>query len=62
MRSGDTARLFMTSALDVGEWSASRFTLGERAPSIHWGKKVNISAENQTPVIQPVARRCTNWP
>jgi hypothetical protein len=30
---------FLTSALDGGEWSASRsccFTSGERAPGIHW--------------------------
>jgi hypothetical protein len=31
--------IFLTSALDECEWSASRpcrFTLGERAPSTHW--------------------------
>jgi hypothetical protein len=31
--------IFLTSALAVGEWSASRpgrFTLGERAPGTHW--------------------------
>jgi hypothetical protein len=39
-RSGGIAPLvFFTSALDVGEWSASRhgrFTPRERAPSTHW--------------------------
>jgi hypothetical protein len=31
--------IFLTSALDGGQWSASRpgrFTLGERAPGTHW--------------------------
>jgi hypothetical protein len=37
--SGGIASLFLTSALDGGEWSASRpgrFNLGERAPGNHW--------------------------
>jgi hypothetical protein len=37
--SGGIAPLFLTSALDEGEWFASRpcrFTPGERAPGTHW--------------------------
>jgi hypothetical protein len=37
--SGGVAPVFLTSALDGGEWSASRtgrFTLGERAAGIYW--------------------------
>jgi hypothetical protein len=37
--SGGIAPPFLTSALDGGEWSASRpyrFTPGERAPGTHW--------------------------
>jgi hypothetical protein len=37
--SGGIASTFLTSALDEGEWSASRpvrFTPGERAPGTHW--------------------------
>jgi hypothetical protein len=37
--SGRTAPPFLTSALDGGEWSASRpglFIPGERAPGTHW--------------------------
>jgi hypothetical protein len=36
---GVTPRIFFTSALDGGEWSAShhgRFILRERAPGTHW--------------------------
>jgi hypothetical protein len=38
MGSGGAAPTFMTSALDGGEWSASRhgrFTPGKRAPDTH---------------------------
>jgi hypothetical protein len=37
--SGSIAPAFLTSALDVSEWSGSRpgrFSSGERAPSTHW--------------------------
>jgi hypothetical protein len=37
--SGGIAPPFLTSALDGGEWSASRpgsFTTGERSPDTHW--------------------------
>jgi hypothetical protein len=37
--SGGTAQPFFTSALDVGQWSASRpchFIAEERAPGAHW--------------------------
>jgi hypothetical protein len=37
--SGGITPPFLTSALEGGEWSASRpcqFTLGERAPGTHW--------------------------
>jgi hypothetical protein len=39
MRSGGIDPLFLTLALDGGEWSVSRprhFTLGERSPGTHW--------------------------
>jgi hypothetical protein len=39
MGDGGIAPLFLTSALDGSEWSASRlgsFTPGERAPGAHW--------------------------
>jgi hypothetical protein len=42
MGSGDVAPLFMTSALDLGEWSASRFTPGERAPTTQKEVKVML--------------------
>jgi hypothetical protein len=62
---------FLTSALDKGEWSASRpgrFITGERAPSTHciggWvgpracldaGEKSLAPAGNRMPAVQPVA-------
>jgi hypothetical protein len=72
----------LTSALDAGEWSASRlgrFTPRERAPGTHWigdwvGPRAVLNAvvkrnipsphrksNPRTPIIQPVAQRCTNW-
>jgi hypothetical protein len=39
--SGGIAPQFLTSALDGGEWLASRhylFTRGERAPGTHWSQ------------------------
>jgi hypothetical protein len=39
MGSGCTDHVFLSSALDGGEWLASlpsRFTPGERAPGTHW--------------------------
>jgi hypothetical protein len=54
-------RIFLTSALAGGEWSASRpcrFTPGERAPGTHWiggwGGEKNI---NQNLVQKEIKRR-----
>jgi hypothetical protein len=71
--SGGIAPPFVTSALDAGEWSASRpgrFTPGEIALGTHWiggwvgprcDKDKNLAlAKIRTPVIQPVARSCTD--
>jgi hypothetical protein len=62
---------FLTSALDGGEWSASRpgrFTPGEIAPwwapvSVWtlWRREKSCHARNRTPTVQPVARRCADW-
>jgi hypothetical protein len=68
--SGGTALPFLTSALDGGEWSVSRFTHGSTtAPDTHWtrggpqsrsgryGDEKNLTpAKNGTPIAQPVAR------
>lgn len=35
VRSGVTAPHNLSSALDMGEWSASRFTRKEKAPGTH---------------------------
>jgi hypothetical protein len=65
----------LTSALDGGEWSASRpgrFTLRERAPDTHWiggwvgprsgGKEKNSQPLPglKPPIIQLVAQRSTD--
>jgi hypothetical protein len=71
----------LTSALDGGEWSASRpgrFIPRERAPGIHWiggrvGPRAVLGAvvkrkipsphresKTRTPIVQPVAQRCTD--
>jgi hypothetical protein len=72
---------FLTSALDGGEWSASRFsrsTARERVPGTHWrggwvGPRAVVDAlvkrnipsphresNPRTPIVQPVAQRCTD--
>jgi hypothetical protein len=55
-------------AVDGGEWSASRpgrFTPGELSPPPVWTlwrrEKYLAPAGNQTPAVQPVARRYTDW-
>jgi hypothetical protein len=75
MGSGSRVPYFVTSALDGGEWSASRpyrFT----APPTHWltgwvslrdclnavGEHRNISSHrNRTTAVWPVARRYADW-
>jgi hypothetical protein len=65
---------FHTSALDGGEWSASRpcrFTNGERAPGTHWiggwvesvwtlWREKSCTAGNRTRAVQPAAHRYTD--
>jgi hypothetical protein len=59
--SGGIAPLFLTSALDGGEWSAScpgRFTRREIAPSIHWiggwvGSGVGLDVEEHKKISFP---------
>jgi hypothetical protein len=72
--SGGIALPFLTSALDKGEWSASRsgsFTVGERAPGAHWiggwvGPRAGLDAADADRagilnwVVQPVACRYTD--
>jgi hypothetical protein len=64
--SGGMAPTFMTSALDGGQWSASRpglFILGERAPVTHWfggrlgprEEKNRVPSWNRTPADPPIA-------
>jgi hypothetical protein len=64
----------LTSALDGGEWSASRpgrFTPRQRAPRTHWiggwvGPRAVLDAVlpapagNRTPIVQTVAQRYTD--
>jgi hypothetical protein len=71
--SGGTAPPFLTSALDGGEWPASRpgsFTTGERTPGTYsTGGCVNPRASldtvkyarNRNRAVQPVDRRSTDW-
>jgi hypothetical protein len=59
--SGGIAPLILTSALDGGEWSASRpgrFTPRERAPSTHWlggwvGPRAILDAEVKRKIPSP---------
>jgi hypothetical protein len=76
MESEGTAPPFLTSALDGGEWSASRpdrFTPGERSPGTHWigglvgpqpvwtlWRSSPAHTEDRTSAFQPVARRYTD--
>jgi hypothetical protein len=71
MRSGDIAPPLLTSALDEGDWSASRpcrFIPEELPPDTHWiegrvGPRVGLEAikifpvttRNRTPAVHPVA-------
>jgi hypothetical protein len=71
MGSGGTTPPLLTSALDGGQWSASRFchiTSRERVPSALWirdcvGPRDGLDvlalalAENRTSVVQRIARR-----
>jgi hypothetical protein len=67
---------FLTSALDGGEWSASRFTPPEKDLRYSLdrglgGRRAGLDTEargktlclfrDQTPVVQCVVRRCTDW-
>jgi hypothetical protein len=56
--SGCMIHAFLTSALDVGEWSASRiglFTSREKAPGTHWiGGWVNPSASGEKKIPKPL--------
>jgi hypothetical protein len=58
---------FLTSALDTGEWSASRpsrFTSGTHCVERCMGPRAGLDAmENRewNPVVQPVARRYTDF-
>jgi len=53
---------YLISALDVGEWSASRpgrFTSSERAPGTHWiggwvSHTAGLDAVANNPIIVPV--------
>jgi hypothetical protein len=54
---------FLATALDGGEWSASRpghFTLGERAPGTHWIRNLcgslNLSGRCGKVKVIPVLR------
>jgi hypothetical protein len=59
--SGDIAALFLTSALDGGDWSASRpghFTPGERFPGNHWiggcvGRRAGLDAVEEKNLALP---------
>jgi hypothetical protein len=72
----------LTTALDGGEWSASRpgrFTPRDIAPGTHWKggwigpravpvavvkRKISSprrESNHRTPIVQPVARRYTDW-
>jgi hypothetical protein len=68
MEEWDIAPPFLTSALDNGEWSASRpgrFTRKEIASGTHWiggwaGPRSGLDTTgNRNPAVQPVARRYT---
>jgi hypothetical protein len=74
--SGGIAPPFLTSALDEGEWSASRscrFTPGERALGTHyiggwvdpvwrlWSREITLApGGNRTPAVHLLGRRYTN--
>jgi hypothetical protein len=53
--------IFLTSALAVGEWSASRpcrFTTGERAPGTHWiGGPQSRSEQREEEIRDPTETR-----
>jgi hypothetical protein len=66
--------VFLTSALDAGEWSGSRpgrFILSEIVAGTHWtggcvGPRTVVEAVRResnprTPIVQPVAQRYTDW-
>jgi hypothetical protein len=70
LASGGIAPPFLTSAVDGGDWSASRpcrFTLGGNWPRTHWiegwvGSRAGLGpAWNWNPAVQPVAWRYTEW-
>jgi hypothetical protein len=70
MGSGGVAPPFLTSALDGGEWSASRparFTPGERAPGTHWitdwvGPRAGLDTAKKREISCPCRESNSNRP
>jgi hypothetical protein len=69
---GGIAPPFLTSALDEGEWSASRLgsLLPRKEPPVPIGgpqsrsgdvEKIVAPAGNRTPAVQPIAHWYTDW-
>jgi hypothetical protein len=66
---GVAAPQFLTSALDGGEWSASRpwlFTPRWKAPDTNllWGwlgPRLGLNAVEETKILHCAARRYTDW-